>query len=184
MNTVIDDAAPLEQTLAVWRAAEEQARACHRQIGLGRPEQFAGRSGAQIFEALLAGEIPAPPITRTLNFLLLEAQPGRAVFQGRPLFDHYNPLGTVHGGWIATLLDSAVGCAVHTTLPAGKTYTTLELKVNYIRALTDKVPLVRAVGEVIHSGGRTATAQGRLVGPDGTLFAHATTTCIVLDAKG
>lgn len=87
----------------------------------------------------------------------------------------------MHGGWIATLLDSALGCAVHTTLPAGKAYTTLELKVNYIKGLTDRVPLVRSVGQVIHVGGRTATAEGRLVGPDGTLFAHATTTCLVFD---
>ena len=105
------------------------------------------------------------------------------MFQGRPQLRHYNPLGTVHGGWIATLLDSAVACAVHTLLPAGKTYTTLELKVNYVKALTERVPLVRAIGEIIYSGGRIGTSQGRLVGPDGTLFAHATTTCIVLDAR-
>jgi len=184
MNAVAHDTASVEHTLAAWRAAEDQVRARRHHTGLGRPEQFAGRSGIQIFEAMLAGEIPAPPITRTLNFLLVEAQPGRAVFQGQPLFDHYNPLGTVHGGWIATLLDSAVACAIHTLLPAGKTYTTLELKVNYIRGLTDQVPLVRAVGEVIHCGGKTGTSHGRLLGPDGTLFAHATTTCIVLDARG
>ena len=100
-----------------------------------------------------------------------------------PQFAHYNPLGTIHGGWIATLLDSAMACAVHSLLPAGKTYATLELKVNYVRALTDKVPLVRAIGEIIHSGGRICTAQGRLLGPDGKLYAHATTTCIVLDAR-
>lgn len=184
MSALIAESPSLEQTLAAWRAAEDAVRARHRHTGLGRPEQFVGRSGMQIFEAMLAGEIPAPPITRTLNFLLVEAEPGRAVFQGQPLFDHYNPLGTVHGGWIATLLDSAVACAIHTMLPPGKTYTTLELKINYIRGLTDKVPLVRAVGEVIHVGGKTGTSHGRLIGPDGTLFAHATTTCIVLDAKG
>jgi uncharacterized protein (TIGR00369 family) len=183
MSAVANDPMSVEQTLAAWRAAEDEARARRHHTGLGRPEQFVGRSGMQIFEAMLAGEIPSPPITRTLNFQLVEAQRGRAVFQGQPLFDHYNPLGTVHGGWIATLLDSAVACAIHTMLPVGKTYTTLELKVNYIRGLTDKVPLVRAVGEVIHCGGRTGTSHGRLVGPDGTLFAHATTTCIVLDAR-
>jgi uncharacterized protein (TIGR00369 family) len=137
----------------------------------------------QIFEAMLRGDIPVPPISETLDFLLVEAAPGRVQFQGRPQFAHYNPLGSVHGGWIATLLDSAVACAVHTLLPVGKTYTTLELKVNYVKALTDRVPLVRAIGEIIHRGGRIGTSQGRLVGPDGTLFAHATTTCIILDAK-
>jgi len=141
------------------------------------------RSGIEIFQAMLRGEIPVPPISETLDFQLVEAEPGRVQFQGRPQFAHYNPLGSVHGGWIATLLDSAVACAVHTLLPAGKTYTTLELKVNYVKALTERVPLVRAIGEIIYSGGRIGTSQGRLVGPDGTLFAHATTTCIVLDAR-
>jgi uncharacterized protein (TIGR00369 family) len=183
MNAAV--VAPIvETTVAAWREREAELRARRSKVGLGRPEQFAGRSGMQIFEAMMAGEIPAPPITETLNFTLVEASPGRAVFQGTPLFAHYNPLGTVHGGWIATLLDSAVACAIHTLLPVGKTYTTLELKINYVKGLTDKVPLVRAVGEVIYSGGKIGTSQGQLVGPDGTLFAHATTTCIVLDARG
>ena len=170
-------------TLAAWQAREAELRPLRQRGGLGRPEQFAGRTGMEIFEAMLRGEIPVPPISDTLDFALVEAEPGRVQFQGRPQFSHYNPLGSVHGGWIATLLDSAVACAVHTLLPAGKTYTTLELKVNYVKALTDKVPLVRAIGEIIYSGGRIGTSQGRLVGPDGTLFAHATTTCIVLDAR-
>jgi uncharacterized protein (TIGR00369 family) len=137
----------------------------------------------QVFEAMLAGEIPIPPISGTLDFLLVEVEPGRVQFQGKPQFAHYNPLGSVHGGWIATLLDSALACAIHTLLPVGKSYTTLELKVNYVKALTDRVPLVRAIGEIIYSGGKIGTSQGRLIGPDGTLFAHATTTCIVLDAR-
>ena len=111
----------------------------------------------------------------------MHIEPGHAVFQGRPQPRHYNPLGTVHGGWFATLLDSAVGCAVHSSLPAGKGYTTLELKVNIVRALTDQVPLVRAEGTVVHGGRQVATAEGRLVGPDGKLYAHATTTCLIFD---
>ena len=173
-----------EDTLARWQAQEAEVRSRQQPPGLGRPEQFVGKSGMEIFQAMLCGELPPPPITATLGFMLVDVAPGRAEFQGRPLFAHYNPLGTVHGGWIATLLDSAVACAVHSTLPPGKTYTTLELKVNYVRALTDQVPLVRAIGDVIYSGGKIGTSQGRLVGPDGTLFAHATTTCIVLDARG
>jgi uncharacterized protein (TIGR00369 family) len=106
---------------------------------------------------------------------------GIAVFQGRPQLKHYNPLGSVHGGWFATLLDSALGCAVHSTLPAGKAYTTLELKVNIVRALTDAVPFVRAEGRVIHLGRQVATAEARLIGPDGKLYAHATTTCLIFD---
>lgn len=173
-----------EDTLARWQARHAELRERRLPPGLGRPEQFAGKTGLQIFEAMLRGELPPPPITATLGFELVDAAVGRAEFQGAPLYAHYNPLGTVHGGWIATLLDSAVACAVHTTLPVGKTYTTLELKVNYVRGLTDRVPLVRAIGEVIYTGGKVGTSQGRLVGPDGTLFAHATTTCIVLDARG
>jgi uncharacterized protein (TIGR00369 family) len=183
MSAVLAHDPATETTLAAWQAREAEVRALNPNTGLGRPDQFAGRTGMEVFRAILAGEIPVPPISDTLDFVLVEAEPGRVQFQGRPRFAHYNPLGTVHGGWIATLLDSAVGCAVHTLLPAGKTYTTLELKVNYVKALTERVPLVRAVGEIIYSGGRIGTAQGKLVGPDGTLFAHATTTCIVLDAR-
>lgn len=172
-----------ESTLAAWRAREAELQHMREGVGLARPEQVAGRSGMQVLDAMLKGELPAPPISRTLDFILVEAEPGRVQFQGKPLFAHYNPLGSVHGGWISTLLDSAVGCAVHTLLPPGKTYTTLELKVNFVKALTDRVPLVRALGEIIHSGGRIGTAEGRLVGPDGTLFAHATTTCIIMDAR-
>jgi uncharacterized protein (TIGR00369 family) len=172
-----------DDTLAAWQAREAELRSRWGRSGLGKPEQFAGRTGMQVFEAMLRGEIPLPPIGETLDFILVEAEPGRVQFQGKPQFAHYNPLGTVHGGWIATLLDSALACAVHTLLPVGKTYTTLELKVNYVKGLTDRVPLVRAIGEIIYSGGRIGTSHGRLVGPDGTLFAHATTTCIVLDAR-
>jgi uncharacterized protein (TIGR00369 family) len=103
------------------------------------------------------------------------------VSQGRPQHKHYNPLGTVYGGWFATLLDSAVGCAVQSTLPAGKGYTTLELKLNIVRALTDAVPLVRSEGRIVQGGRQVATADGRGVGPDGELYAHATTTCLIFD---
>jgi uncharacterized protein (TIGR00369 family) len=172
-----------ERTLAAWRAREEALRARSAGHGVARPEQVAGKSGMAFFEAMFAGEIQRPPISQTLNFLLVEVSPGHAEFQGRPLFEHYNPLGSVHGGWIATLLDSAVACAVHTLLPAGKAYTTVELKVNYVKALTERVPLVRAIGDIIFNGARIGTSQGRLVGPDGTLYAHATTTCLVMDIR-
>lgn len=167
--------------LAQWQAQEE-AVASHRQaVGLSRPDQVMGRTGLEIFQAMIAGELPPPPITGTLGFTLLSAEPGRVIFQGKPAFAYYNPLGSIHGGWYATLLDSAVACAVHSTLPAGRSYTTLELKLNMVRALTEKVPLVRAEGTVIHAGRQVATAEGRLYGADGTLYAHATTTCLVFD---
>ena len=113
--------------------------------------------------------------------MLVEVSEGRAVFQGTPGPQLLNPLGTVHGGWFATLLDSALGCAVHTMMPAGRAYTTAELGVNMVKAITPKVPRVRAEGKVIHCGRQLATAEARIVGPDGTLYAHATTTCLVFD---
>ncbi len=174
-----DDAA---DTLAQWLSDEDAVRAAlGREPGVARAEQVQGRSGIEFFRAMQRGEIPPPPIGPTLDFLPVRIEPGLAVFQGTPRYAHYNPLGTVHGGWYCTLLDSAVGCAIHAALPAGKAYTTIELKVNLVRALTDRVPRVRAEGRVIHLGGRVATAEGRLVGPDGRLYAHATTTCLVMD---
>ena len=103
------------------------------------------------------------------------------MFQGRPSAHHYNPLGTVHGGWFATLLDSALGCAVHTLMPAGRGYTTAELSVNYVRGLSPKVGRVRAEGTVLHCGKQLATAEARLTGCDGKLYAHASTTCFIFD---
>ncbi|MEP7099427.1 MAG: PaaI family thioesterase [Burkholderiales bacterium] len=170
------------QVLAQWEAQEAERRKLMTTAGVPRPDQVAGLTGMQVFEKMFSGELPYPPIGETLDFLPVEIEPGRAVFQGRPMMRHYNPLGTVHGGWIATLLDSCVGCAVHSTMPAGKAYTTAELKINYVRAVTTKVPLVRAIGSVIHVGNRMATADGRLVGPDGKLYAHASTTCFIFDA--
>jgi len=166
-----------------WLAAEAalSPRFERSGVGVARPEQIAGLDGLQLMQAMLRGDIPIPPIGRTLDFLLVEVERGRAVFQGRPKQDHLNPLGTVHGGWFATLLDSALGCAVHTMMPAGRAYTTAELGVNLVRALTPKVERVRAIGEVVHCGRQLATATARLVGADGTLYAHASTTCLVFD---
>jgi len=167
--------------LALWRAADDAWRARDVRYGVATREQVAGRSGLAIFEAMIAGELPAPPIMQTLDFMLVEVEHGRVVFQGRPAFAHYNPLGTVHGGWTATLLDSALGCAVQSVLPAGKAYTTAELKVNMVRPITDKLPFARAEGTIIHAGGRMATADARLTGSDGKLYAHGSTTCFVFD---
>ena len=111
----------------------------------------------------------------------MEASPGRALFQGVPGPQLLNPMGTVHGGWYATLLDSALGCAVHTMMPPGRGYTTAELSVNVVKAIPLKVQRVRAEGTVIHCGRQLATAEARLFGPDGTLYAHGTTTCLVFE---
>ena len=170
--------------LEAWLAQEREV-AARLEAGVGpgvaRPEQVAGLSGLETMQAMLRGELPYPPIARTLNFQLLEADAGRAVFQGTPGPDHLNPMGTIHGGWYATLLDSALGCAVHTMMPPGRGYTTAELGVNLVRAINSKAPRVRAEGKVIHCGRQLATAEARLYGPDGTLYAHATTTCLVFE---
>jgi uncharacterized protein (TIGR00369 family) len=176
-----------QDTLTQWQqaAAAVLARmdAAGSKPGVATPEQVRGLSGLEFFEAMMAGRLPRVPIGHTMDFLPVEVTPGRVVFQGKPHAEYTNPMGTIHGGWFATLLDSALGCAVHSTLPAGRAYTTLELKVNMIRALTPKVPLVRALGEVIHVGGQVATAQAQLLGPDGTLYAHGTTTCLMFDMR-
>jgi uncharacterized protein (TIGR00369 family) len=181
-STFMQPMSDAAQVLDQWEAQEAQLRQKGVRYGVPSPEQAHGKTGMQFFQAIFAGEIPYPPIGQTLDFLPVEVEPGRAVFQGRPQIGHYNPLGTVHGGWIATLLDSCVGCAVHSTLPAGKAYTTAELKLNYVRPVTTRTPVLRAVGNVIHVGNRMATAEGKLVGPDGKLYAHASTTCFIFDA--
>ena len=173
--------APVDR-LAEWQAVDTALQQRQIVYGVATREQVAGKSGLAIFQAMIAGELPAPPISQTLDFILVEAEHGRVVFQGRPGFAHYNPMGIVHGGWFATLLDSALGCAVASILPAGKAYTTAELKVNIVRPLSDQVPFVRAESRIIHGGGRMATSDARLTGPDGRLYAHGSTTCFIFDA--
>ena len=172
---------PDADLLPAWQAVQAEIDASPRAFGVASREQVAGKSGLELFQAMIRGELPAPPISKTLDFILVEAEFGRVVFQGRPGFAQYNPMGIVHGGWFATLLDSALGCAVASTLPAGKAYTTAELKVNIVRPLSDKVPFVRAESRIIHGGNRMATADARLTGPDGKLYAHGSTTCFIFD---
>lgn len=150
--------------------------------GVARPEQVVGRSGLEVMQAMLAGELPHPHILDTLDFGLLSVGKGTATFQGTPQLKHYNPLGSVHGGWYATLLDSALGCAVHTMLEPDQGYTTAELGINIVRAATMKSGPLRSIGTVIHCGRQLATAEARIVDADGKLYAHGTTTCLVFTA--
>jgi uncharacterized protein (TIGR00369 family) len=136
-------------------------------------------NGLEIMRRVMARELPAPPIAATLNFDLVEVEQGRAVFEGTTTEWQYNPLGTVHGGWTATVLDSALGCAVHSTLGPGEIYTTLDLQVRFVKAILAGTGRLRAEATVVHVGKRTATAEARLVGPDGTLYATATASCLV-----
>jgi len=145
----------------------------------------AGRtlSGIEFLRAIRDGRLPAPPIAELLGFKLVEVDTGHAVFEVMPGEQHYNPIGVVHGGLAMTLLDSAMGCAVHSHMPAGGGYTTLEAKTNLVRPVTAKTGLLRAIGKVLHLGSRVATAEGRLVDGGGKVYAHATTTCIVLGQR-
>jgi len=173
-----------EDTTARWIAEEEAVRGrMPDAVGIPKPEDVRGLTGLEMLAAMIAGKLPRVPMGATLGFVLVHVEPGVAIFQGRPTLDHYNPLGSVHGGWSATLLDSAMGCAVQSTLPAGKAYTTMEFKVNLVRALTADVSVVRAEGRIVHPGRQVAMADARLVGPDGKLYAHGTTTCLVFDRK-
>ena len=139
----------------------------------------AGLTGLEYLRKIVAGELPRPPISALMNFGVTEVGEGTAVFTAEPAEYHYNPIGVVHGGLAATLLDSAMGCAVHSTLPAGAGYTTLEIKVNYLRPLTAETGPVRCEARIIHVGGRTATAEGQVLDAGGRLYAHATTTCLI-----
>jgi uncharacterized protein (TIGR00369 family) len=150
--------------------------------GYGTLEQaaVAAMSGIDQLKAMIDGRLPAAPIAEGLNFRLLEVSHGLAVFEGAPGPQHLNPLGSVHGGWALTLIDSAAGCALHTTLPAGIGYTTVETKVNFTRALKSDGTVYRCEGRVLHAGSQIATAEARLTGPGGKLAAHGTSTLIIL----
>jgi uncharacterized protein (TIGR00369 family) len=139
--------------------------------------------GAAFLRAIAERRLPPPPIATLMGFDIEEVGEGRVVFVVEPQECHYNPIGVVHGGLAATLLDSAMGCAVHTLLPQGRAYTTLELKVNFVRALKRDTGRVRAIGKVIHFGRKVATADGTIIDGAGKLFAHGSTTCLLGDAS-
>lgn len=168
-----------------WVAQHEDARRALLNkggvAGLAKREQIAGLSGLDVLRAMMDGRLPYPPMNDTMDLVLLEADAGRVVFQGMPALDHYNPLGTVHGGWFASLLDSALGCAVQTMLPAGRSYTTTGISLNIVRSATLRTGPLRATGIAVHAGRQVSTAEARVVDEAGKLYAHATTTCFVFD---
>ena len=137
------------------------------------------KSGLELLQRAVAGEFPPPPIAMMMDIRLTQVEKGKAIFTGTPQEFHYNPLGTVHGGYGATLLDSAMGCAVHSTLEPGDIYTTLEFKINFVRALTHGTGVVRGIGKVISATRTTAIAEGRIEDGEGKLYAFATTTCVI-----
>ncbi|MBM6594350.1 PaaI family thioesterase [Microvirga pudoricolor] len=167
-----DEPSPTRQRIVHWSDPKAAARA-----GLAL-------AGIDYLKALARGELPPPPAIALLGITLDRVEPGFVVM-GLPVGEHlYNPIGTVHGGMIATLLDSVMGCAVHSQAPLGGAYTTLEIKVNFLRALTVGVGAVRGEGRVVHFGRRQAVAEGKVVDAGGRLYATASTTCLVFEQPG
>lgn len=172
-----------QETLEQWLA---QAQAVQERLGAPGIISLAEASALSpqaFFERIATGELPSPPIGELVGFVPIEWGEGRFVFQGTPEERHYNPLGSVHGGYAATLLDSCMGCAIHTRLQQGQGYTTMELRVSYVRALTAATGPVRAIGTVVHVGRSSALAEGRIVDVQGRLYATASTTCMILSAR-
>ena len=142
---------------------------------------MASMSGLDFVRKMFAGELPEPPIMENVAPFDSTAEPGVVVFHSVPGFRHYNPIGSVHGGYAAILLDSAMGLAVHTMLPPGTGYTTLEFKISFIRGMSKDSGKVRTEGRILNVGRRAATAEARITDASGRLLAHATTTCLVFD---
>ena len=154
-----------------------------RNIGVAPVEKILSYDGLGFLKAIIDGTLPKPPIADLLGFDIVEAETGKAVFEGLPEYRHYNPIGTVHGGLALTLLDSCMSCSIQTTLAKGEIYTTLEVKVNLVRAITKDTGRVRATGRLIHRGRTTGTAEGDIRDGAGNLLAHGTTTCVIFPAK-
>lgn len=140
-------------------------------------------SGLELTRKIINGELPAPSMGKSLNFKMAEADEGRVVFRGTPLDEHYNPVGTVHGGWTSSILDSSLACCVWTMVPIGLFSTTVEFKVNIVRPMTDKTGEVICEGKVVHMGRKIATSEATLKTLDGKLIAHGTETCAIIDPK-
>jgi uncharacterized protein (TIGR00369 family) len=149
------------------------------------PKEIATRvAGVDFLEGLRKGMHPAPPFAVETDIWIEEVESGRVVFAATPSQRYYNPLGTVHGGWISTLLDSAMGCAVHSVLRAGQAYTTIDMTISFVRPVFEKTGKLRCEGKIIHAGGRVATSEGRVWDGAGTLIAHGSETCLVMAVPG
>jgi uncharacterized protein (TIGR00369 family) len=164
---------------ANWTEQGRSAATAFAEPGVTPLEDVRELSGIEFLQGMLQGRLPPPPIAAASDMILYHVEPGVAVFQGTPGFRFYNPLGTVHGGWISTLLDSCMGCAIHSRLARGQGHTTMELKINFVRPVFDKTGPLRAEGRVIHFGRQVATSEGKLVDEGGKLYAHGTTTCLI-----
>jgi uncharacterized protein (TIGR00369 family) len=152
-----------------------------RRFGVADPKDIAGLTGKEVLEALIRGDLPAPPMAKTLDFFLVEVGDGTAVFEGEPSEAFLNPMGAVHGGWALTLIDSAAGCAAMTLLPAGGLYTTVETKVNFSRPIAKDTGTVRAEAWIVAQGRRIISAEARVTDRKGRVLAHGTSTLMVLN---
>ena len=175
------DAHAAQAVLEDWLKLEEKSKHHIQAAALQTGEIWHGQTGLDAIKGMMEGRTPPAPMGLHMNFCIVHAGLGQVIFQGRPQSTHLNPMGTVHGGWYATILDSALGCAVHTMLPAGRGYTTSQLHLQLVRSIPLGVERVQAVAEVMHCGRQLATAQSQLLGPDGSLYAHATCTCMIFD---
>jgi uncharacterized protein (TIGR00369 family) len=169
-----NDAATFERSLHEKQAAKRTFT-----TGVVPLETIVSRSGLAFLQDMVAGRVPQAPMCATLGFHLTQVTEGFAVFEGLPEFRHFNPIGTVHGGFTATLLDSALGCAVFSTMAKGEAWTTLELKLNLVRPIGKDTGPVRTEGRILHRGRTVATAEGDVKDVAGKLYAHATTTCMI-----
>lgn len=160
---------------------DDKSASANVEYGVTPPEVMASMSGLEFVRAMFEGRLPAPPIMQTVEPFDSTAEPGHVVFHSVPGFRHYNPIGSVHGGYAAILLDSAMGLAVHSTLPPGTGYTTLEFKISFIRGMSQDTGPVRTEGRTLNVGRRAATAEARITDAKGRLLAHATTTCLVFE---
>jgi uncharacterized protein (TIGR00369 family) len=165
-------------------AAMDEQTAPKIEYGVTPPQIVAAMAGVDFVRAIFDGKLPAPPIMQTIEPFDCSAEPGVVVMHSVPGFRHYNPIGSVHGGYAATLLDSAMGLAVHSSLPAGSGYTTLEFKISFIKGMTTDTGTVRSEGRTLNVGRRAATAEARITDSKGRLLAHATTTCLVFEIPG
>ena len=154
-----------------------------RQVGVVSRDVLLAEDGASFLRGMIEGRHPGPPFADAMDFDLAEVEEGRVVFVGTPSPRFFNPLGTIHGGWTATILDSAMACAAHSTLKPGEGYTTLEMKLNYVRPVMPDSGSVRCEGRLIHRGNTVVTTEGRLVDARGKLLAHGTETCLVFPGK-
>ena len=162
---------------------DTQLEARSRTITWEDPQAFVaaarGKTGLEALRDVIAGRLPAPPMGRLMNIRLTVANRGEVVFEGVPEEYHYNPMGIVHGGMAATILDSALGCCVYTCVDLGDVWTTLDIKVSYLKAMTVDTGLVRAIASIVHIGRTVALAEARLVDANDVIYAHATSTCLI-----